>query len=429
MPDCICIGFIKKRKGERQLRKKWLFLLLNIFFCMLLCGCGDTTAKVTILTEADNEVVSIPVLLRIDPETGKSEYVDLIKGFNEEYEGQYRVEVQWVTETEQGYRERLKLLNALDQLPVIITDAAFSSEFYDLMIENKRFVNLYPYLKDKEEWQDLFAYSSAEEEVFFVPLNKGIFSSAGLFYNKSMFSEAEIEEMPSTWEEFYECLEQLESKGITPLALHGSGEYWSPMLISTAYMCSEESGKAFLNERFPKSYDNDSMRRLLTCMYSLYEYSFSDAVDIDFNQAKERFLKKEAAMIANGFWMIYEIDEEAQEDIGFIPFPENMMMVDEQMSSWAVVSGYDEEVIRGAVEFLAYREKNSEIAQESLTDLGREYMDAFAEIGDTYPNYQFYWREEILNDFFNKAFPEFLDGTGDMDAFILQMDRQVENIK
>lgn len=411
------------------MRKRWLFILLNTFFGMvMLCGCGRDEVKVTVLNETEEEVVSIPVLLGIDPETGNGNYEDLISGFNEEYAGQYRVDVQWITVTAEGYRERLKLLNALDRLPVIITDAAFSEELYDSMIENGRFENLYPYMEGKEEWQEFLERDSEKEEVYLVPLSRGLFSSAGFFYNKDMLAAAGIEEFPDTWDSFFECLEQLEKNGMTPLALHGSGEYWSSMLISTAYMCSTESGKDFLTQSFPDSYDNDSMRELLTCMQSLYEYTFSDAVEIDFDQSKERFLQGEAAILANGYWMIHEMGYETRENIGFAPFPGNMMMVDEKMSSWAVVSGYDEDVIRGAVEFLSYREKKSEIYYESLSELEKDYLDVFTGIENTYPNYQFYWQEEILNEFFNKAFPEFLNESGDIEEFIRQMDLEVENI-
>lgn len=207
--------YLLKQKVERA---KKLLLLCAVM--ILFAGCGKDT--VTILTEEEKDIVVIPILLRIDPETGEEEYTELIEGFNEEYADKYRIDVQWIKDTEQGYRERLKILNVYDQLPIIVTDAAFSADFRELMIYNERYLNLYPYLEGREEWQELLEKSSSDE-IYMVPLNMGLYSSAGLYYNKILFQEAGIEEFPQTWEEFFECLDKLQKEGIIPLALHGAG--------------------------------------------------------------------------------------------------------------------------------------------------------------------------------------------------------------
>lgn len=89
-------------------------------------------------------------------------------------------------------------------------------------------------------------------------------------YNKDLFREAGIENFPQTWEEFFACLDRLQAAGITPLALHGGGEFWSPMLISTAYMCSTGNGRAFLEEYFPNSFDKQNIMEMLSCMKRLF---------------------------------------------------------------------------------------------------------------------------------------------------------------
>lgn len=387
---------------------------------LLLTGCGKKDT-VTVLTESGETAVSVSILLRVDPETGEEDYTDLIEGFNAEYAGQYRIDAQWIKETEQGYRERLKILNVYDQLPVIVTDAAFSADFRELMIYNGRYLNLYPYLEGKEEWQALVEKSS-DEEIYMVPLSLGLYSSAGFYYNKALFAEAGIEEFPRTWEDFFACLDTLKEAGITPLALHGGGEYWAAMLISTAYMCKTERGRDFLEEYFPASYDNDSMRELLSCMALIYDYTFDDALEITFNQAQERFLNGDAAILANGYWMLQDIEDTKQDGIGFAAFPGDLMMIDEQMSSWAVIAGYSEEEIAGAVEFLTYRQKLSEVDEENAGPLEQEYIAVFEGAGGSFVNYQFRWEEQLLNDFFNTAIPEFLQGERDADSFIQQME-------
>ena len=105
------------------------------------CGVNETRADMKNSVDTEEEIV-IPILLRSEPDGINSTYSDLITEFNEKYEGNYKVDVTLISETEEGYRTRLQELNAIDDLPVIITDAAFGSNFLALMEENKR-VNQY----------------------------------------------------------------------------------------------------------------------------------------------------------------------------------------------------------------------------------------------------------------------------------------------
>ncbi len=394
-----------------------------LLLCLEMTGCATEKVEVTVLKKEAGQEVVIPVLLRIDPETGEGDY-ELVEGFNREYEGIYRVEVQWVTEKEQGYREELKLLSALDQLPTVITDVAFSAEFYHMMLEIDRFVNLYPYIQEKEEWSG-FLKDMEEEELYLVPLEEGMYSSAGIFYNRRILEEAGIAAFPETWDDFFDCLEQIKNYGIVPLTSHESGEYWCSMLLSTAYMCSDKKGRSFIRETLPGSYHNDSIAKMLECMYRIHQYTFADANELNFNQAEERFFHGESAMMANGYWMIQEIPEEIEEEIGFASFPGNSMMVDVAMSGWAVVSGYEEDVVQGAIEFLSYRQKRSEVDVDRMSELEKEFLDVFQEKQYTFPNYQMHWSEVLLKDFFNDAFPLFLSGQMDEETFMTEMDLQV----
>ena len=130
-------------------------------------------------------------------------------------------------------------------------------------------------------------------------------------------------------------------------------------------------------------------------------------------------------MMANGYWMIQEIPEEIEEEIGFASFPGNSMMVDVAMSGWAVVSGYEEDVVQGAIEFLSYRQKRSEVDVDRMSELEKEFLDVFQEKQYTFPNYQMHWSEVLLKDFFNDAFPLFLSGQMDEETFMTEMDLQV----
>ncbi len=412
---------MKKKTG-------FLFLLLCLFWCFA-AGCGKTPTD----TVKSEEVV-IPAMFCADPGTDQGQYQEMVEGFNEEYKGKYRVEVEWVTATEQAYREKIKVMNALDKLPAIITDAAFNAELYENMVSNHRFVDLRPYMEQSEEWSQLLEHvameSLIEEDggVYLSPLDAGIYSSAGIFYNKDLFREAGITEFPDTWEEFSACMEKLKRKG-TPLALHGGGTYWGAMLIATAYMASEPEGKEFLTETLPASYQNEEMERMLMCLEELYRYTWEDALELEFSDAAERFYNGDAAMIANGFWMMEEMPREVKEHTGFASFPGNSMMVSLEMSGWAVISGYDDKVTEGAAAFLEYRYRHSKIAEEAGSPLEAEYWETYEKISSFVPNYQLKWKDSIQNDFFSQMIPKLLEGSVSREEFMEQMEmQQNENI-
>lgn len=413
-------------------KKGWLF---GILMLLLLCGgCAGETAKEK--EEAD-EVV-IPVMFRMDPQSDEASNLELVDAFNEAYEGTYRVEVEWLVETESGYRTKLKQLNATDKLPAVITDVGFDDRFLQLLIENGRLVNLEPYLKESKEWQDAMKSGIGEEirqedgAVYVSPLGNLMYSSAGIVYNKALLKQAGYERFPDSWEELLECLQRLKDMGIVPLSLHGAGNYWVPMLFSTAYCSAQEEGRAFLREKFPDSYRNDSMRRMMEFMKLLYEYSYEDALEIEYADAEQRFFQGEAAIIANGPWMFMGLSEEEKQKYGFTDFPEGILVGSWEMTAWAAVNTYPEEVQRGAVEFLKFRTLKD--SRDVEADIGG--IDASGEGGimemyqerawnarDLVPNYQINWEQSVINEGMITYIPQYVNGQITLEEFLEKMDK------
>ena len=89
---------------------------LFIVLALLISGCTEKhTDKPA--DDSNGDVVVIPALFRMDGETGIQPHKDLIELFNKTYEGRYRIDVEWFVGEESNYRERIRLLNATDQLP------------------------------------------------------------------------------------------------------------------------------------------------------------------------------------------------------------------------------------------------------------------------------------------------------------------------
>lgn len=422
-----------KRSGSRGL------LFCIVFTLMLfISGCGhEKEAEKT----GQADATGIPVTFLINPATNLSENKDLVEAFNEEYEGEYYVDAEWLTESTSGYREKLKQWNILDEMPAVITDAGFDYDFYTLLIENKRLVNLRPYMDALPGWKAAVDPGILDEcteesgEIYLAPLGSGIQSYAGIIYNKELLRQAGYETFPASWEEFWECLDALEANGITPLSLHGSGSYWVPMLFASGYLYGTQEGRAFLDQDFPNSYQTPVMEELMAMLAKMYRYTYEDAVEIDYDEAEERFCTGEAAIFANGYWMIQEMPDEAKDKMGFAPFPGNILMNSPRMSAWAVTAGYDAKVTDGAAKLLAFRIKlDAENTGNLRNKVGvsaveSAYIDAVESVGTVMPNYQMKWEQELQNDFFTENIPGFLDGEKDAASFLREMDERLGEIR
>lgn len=222
----------------------------------------------------------------------------------------------------------------------------------------------------------------------------------------------------------------VEETGVVPLSLHGAGNYWVPMLFATAYCSTEEAGRDFVREKFPDSYQNDSMRRLMEFMKLLFEYSYEDALEIEYTDAEQRFFNGEAAIIANGPWMFMELSEEEKQKYGFVDFPEGILVGSWEMTAWAAVNTYPEEVQRGAVEFLKFRTiKDCQDVEADIRGIdGKKeggimemYQKKAWNVQDLVPNYQINWEQSIINDYMITYIPQYVKGQITLEEFLKKM--------
>lgn len=427
----------KNRKPVIHIKpiKMIIFLLCCISFMIVfvLSGCQE----INISQDKDKEEVVIPAVFLMNPSTGIADHHELVDEFNKQYQGQYYIDVEWLTETASGYRAKLKQWNALDEMPVIITDAGFDRDFYELLVKNHRLINLKSYMYDSKAWLNAVQpdiLENCEEkngDIYLSPLGNPVNIYGGFIYNKSILESAGHERFPDNWKEFWKCLVDLQRKGRVPLALHGSGTYWVSMLIATACISGTQEGRAFLKETYPENYSNDSMTDLLNICNKLFDYTYADALEIDYDQAARRFFDGKAAIIANGRWMFDEMTDDQKDQYGFASFPDNTLLASPKLTAWAVTSGYDEDITEGAIKFLEYRtlrdKENAEhfLDSESRFYLEKTYKKAVANVKYIMPDYQLNWKQKVLNEFFTEYMPPLMKDEIDTEIFINILNKQI----
>ncbi|MCQ2523084.1 MAG: extracellular solute-binding protein [Lachnospiraceae bacterium] len=417
--------------------KKIIVKTALVFLLTMLSACGKK--DVVEEKEETSQVIKIPVIFTVDPTTGKKNNYELAAAFNEAYEGKYYLDVSWVLETEEEYRQNLRRMNVTDTLPAIIYDVCTVPSFYKMMVEDERIENLTPYIESDPEWKEMIepavlkGCTYENGNIYLGPISTAAFTCSGMFWNEDLFRAAGIEEFPKTWSDFWKVCDKLDAKGIIPLALHTEGTGWAPMLISTASIADTDEGLAFMREVLPDTYDTKSGRKLVTNIQKLFQYTTKDAIHSDYDVAYSNFFTGTAAMIPNGYWMIDQVPEKWNDRVRFSAFPENTMVASPETFGWAIVSSYSDEIKEAAVEFLKFRtrfnkgEKENFFAKESNQTEGlyKDYMHAFESVERIVPNYQVKWNSILQEKTLGKALALTADNSISPDEFIDMMNESV----
>lgn len=429
-------------KSREMIRRSSATAFCVVMMIMLLAGCGH---KEQTVAEHESKEIRIPMILTVDSSTGKKNEQEVVEKFNEAYKGTYYVDVEWIMETEDEYRQNLKRLNVTDDLPAVITDLRMLPSFYQLMIQDERIVDLKPYIEADEEWQEMIepvvleGCSEPDGKVYLAPLSTAAFSCSGVFWNEELFAQAGIEKFPETWEEFWVCCEKLKAHGLTPLAIHTEGTAWAAMLFATAELSDTPEGAAFMKELYPESYQNEQGIHLAETLKRLFSYTTEDAIQKDFDVAYTNFFSGKTAMIANGYWMIDQIPEDEtgwEGKIRFSPFPGNKLISSPETFGWSIVSGYSEEIREGAVEFLRFRTKINQEEKEALfgsvDELSRveqDYIHAYQGDPQIVPNYQVKWNSILQEETLGECLPELIAGEMTPEEFTKAADESIQEFK
>ncbi len=419
----------EKFRAGRSVRAIGLCAVLLTALFLPLTGCGSQAEDGD---TAEEGPVEISIILTINSNSGVKTDEDVVNAFNEEYEGVYHVNAEWIMETEEEERTNMKQLNVTDELPTVLENLRAIPSFYRRMVEDDRLVDLSSYILEDEEWMEMIEPAALEcvtEEdgsIYLGPVSSAAFTCAGIFWNEELFAEAGIESFPETWDEFWDCCDSLQAAGITPLALHTEGTAWAPMLLATAEVGSTDEGLAFLKELFPDTYDNDSGRELIATLEKLFTYTTEDALYEDFDVAYDNFFTGKCAMIPNGYWMIEQIPENMLDVVRFASYPEHTMVTTTETYCWAVISSYSEEEIEAAIAFLKFRTRCNQAEKKALfADGGRnealvvqDYIAAFDSTERFVPNYQTRWSSTLQEETFGEYLPLLVTGEITAEEFL-----------
>ncbi len=158
---------------------------------------------------------------------------------------------------------------------------------------------------------------------YLVPFN---YHYSGMFYNKTVFADAGIDEPPTDWGGFLELCETLSSKGVTPIAL-GSMNRW-PAQFWFDYLLLRTAGPDYRARLMAgdASYDDPEVHAAMNMWKDLVDagHFAENANAASWTDASDKVARGDAAMTLMGTWITgywNGLGLVPGDDYDFFPFP------------------------------------------------------------------------------------------------------------
>jgi ABC-type glycerol-3-phosphate transport system substrate-binding protein len=232
-------------------------------------------------------------------------WYDVVQAFNAKYKGKYHVTVQHFggqNENDLQYWERLALAGSLPDIFV-----AQATQLQTLAKTGKLF-NLAPALNADKPWKKSFYPGAFESltgtsgEIWGIPEER---DTVGIYWNKALFAKAGLHGFPTTWKQFLVDAKKLKQAGVIPFAMDGD---WVTQLMWANLIGTQPGGTAFLvgGIRTGNWANSPMIVKATEFLKGLHTagYVNKDAFSGNYQDAANPFLQEQAAMIANGPWMV-----------------------------------------------------------------------------------------------------------------------------
>ena len=135
--------------------KRWLSCTLALAMLLGLMGCGGTSDEAPNDGSGSSEdeiVINYPTF-QIGTNTAAPVVEELVSRFNEEYAGQYRIEVEEIP-GDANYADRIQVQISSGKLPPVVYGGGYS--LLDLALEADLVVDLTDVVNEDPEWASMY---------------------------------------------------------------------------------------------------------------------------------------------------------------------------------------------------------------------------------------------------------------------------------
>lgn len=256
----------------------------------------------------------------------------------------------------------------------------------------------YDELKDKYNWIDKKMYDG---NVYGIPHLGSV--AGGICYNKRIWSEAGITELPNTPEDFIKCLEMIrDNTEAIPYYTNYADASWTlcqwPSLVNSASGSSTYENDILVSER-DLFVDGDAYYEVYELMYNIFKDPTlieEDPMTTDWEGCKAAINEGKIATMVMGSWAVSQFQAAGPnpDDIGYMPAPFN-------------VDG--KQYAESAPDYCMGVNKNRDAA---VKELGKKYITWFVEESG------FAKQEGSIGTVKGSELPSYLDAFADCELFV-----------
>lgn len=291
----------------------YLFVFATLVIGMTACGGGDSNSN-------ENEVTMWVHMSGEEPEgEALKESVDQ---FNEDNEGGYKAEIEFVPRSDAGggYEDKINAALTTDTLPDVLTldgpnTAAYAESGIIASIDDE-ISNIDDFLPSVIE------QGTYEDELYAIGYTE---SAVGIFYNKEMLEDAgvDLSELPTVdepwdWNQFMELSEKLVNtydKPAVDMSLDDRSEWlmyaFSPLLWSQGGDILSED-----QEEATGVFNDENAVKTMTFIQDMVKEGYTTISPVD-----KGFHTGEYPMHFGGSWTMQELEEYPDVDYGVMPYP------------------------------------------------------------------------------------------------------------
>jgi raffinose/stachyose/melibiose transport system substrate-binding protein len=180
-------------------------------------------------------------------------------------------------------------------------------------------------LTDAYEEHDWQVYDFAKEQVTIDGKIYGIpgeLETIGVYYNKDVFADLGLEE-PQSIDDLVAAAETIKAAGMIPMSV-GDKEGWEGGHLLSMALSSDvgsDGMEALINGE--ESWESPEVVSALEFWANANDAGFlpESPTSVDYDNSAALFYSGDAAMIPPGSWLVGEIDDNVNFDVGYIPFP------------------------------------------------------------------------------------------------------------
>ncbi len=257
------------------------------------------------------------------PEAARMEYFEQVVADFEKENPNIKIEMTSYGDEEIKDKTRV-LLGSADAPDIYFT---WSGERIMQYVRAGNTLDITKYFEEDPEWKDSFNQAMLETCVkdgsyWAVPWD---YSSKEIVYNKKVFEEAGITELPTTWTEFLDVCEKIKAIGKVPLAV-GNQYSWV-----VCHFLTTLNGKLVPKDVTDKNYSMEEVEftdpgyaEALDMMADLYEkgYTNQDVNSMPWETSQAMVQEGSAGMIYEEVQNLINYEDTLGEDWGYFDFPE-----------------------------------------------------------------------------------------------------------